>query len=116
MHESPTGLGCVAPVAVTNGESGTKPRSGLVTAAYPAPHCRMRPLIKFCPHGHAILGDNVVVQRHSITCRTCAIQAKKKSADKYLDVKRERVERAIADDLAFLAAHPTRRSNTQRQG
>ena len=29
----------------------------------------------------------------------------------YLDVKPERVDRAIADDLAFLAAHPIRRSN-----
>jgi hypothetical protein len=31
----------------------------------------------------------------------------------YLPVKPERVERAIADDLAFLAAHPTRRSNSE---
>jgi hypothetical protein len=28
---------------------------------------------------------------------------------KYTDIKTERIERAIADDLAFLAAHPTRR-------
>lgn len=30
-----------------------------------------------------------------------------------LDVKPERIERSIADDLAFLAAHPTRRSNSE---
>lgn len=29
---------------------------------------------------------------------------------KYTDVKPERIERAIADDIAFLTAHPTRRS------
>jgi hypothetical protein len=31
------------------------------------------------------------------------------------DVKTERVERAIAADLAFLAAHPVRLSNRRRQ-
>jgi hypothetical protein len=31
----------------------------------------------------------------------------------YLPVKPERIERAIADDLAFIAAHPTRRSNSE---
>jgi hypothetical protein len=31
----------------------------------------------------------------------------------YTDVKPERIERAIADDLAFLAAHPVRRSNSE---
>ena len=31
----------------------------------------------------------------------------------YTDVKPERIERAIADDLAWLAAHPTRRSNSE---
>jgi hypothetical protein len=37
-------------------------------------------------------------------------RAKLKSRDfPYLPVKKERVERAIADDVAFLAAHPTRR-------
>jgi hypothetical protein len=41
-------------------------------------------------------------------------RAKLKSSDfPYLPVKKERVERAIADDLAFLAAHPTRRSNSE---
>jgi hypothetical protein len=34
---------------------------------------------------------------------------------KYVGVKSERIERAIADDLAFLAAHPVRRSNRRRQ-
>jgi hypothetical protein len=29
---------------------------------------------------------------------------------RYSDVKPERIERAIADDVAFLEAHPTRRS------
>jgi hypothetical protein len=29
---------------------------------------------------------------------------------KYTDVTTERIERAIADDVAFLAAHPTRKS------
>jgi hypothetical protein len=32
---------------------------------------------------------------------------------RYTDVKSERIERAIADDLAFLAAHPVRRSNSE---
>jgi hypothetical protein len=31
----------------------------------------------------------------------------------YTDVKPERIERAIADDLAFLTAHPVRRSNSE---
>jgi hypothetical protein len=31
----------------------------------------------------------------------------------HLPVKPDRVERAITDDLAFLAAHPTRRSNSE---
>ncbi len=34
----------------------------------------------------------------------------------YTGVKPERIERAIADDLAFLAAHPTRRSQQRRDG
>jgi hypothetical protein len=33
---------------------------------------------------------------------------------RYTDMKPERVERAIADDLAFLAAHPVRQSNRRR--
>src|ERR1700730_5081329 len=32
---------------------------------------------------------------------------------RYTDVKSERIERAIPDDLAFLAAHPVRRSNSE---
>jgi hypothetical protein len=32
----------------------------------------------------------------------------------YTSVKPERIERAIADDLAFLAAHPVRQSNRRR--
>jgi len=32
---------------------------------------------------------------------------------RYTDVKPERIERAIADDLAFLAAHPVRRPNSE---
>jgi hypothetical protein len=31
----------------------------------------------------------------------------------YTDIKTERIERAIDDDVAFLAAHPTRRSNSE---
>jgi hypothetical protein len=31
---------------------------------------------------------------------------------KYTDVKKERIEKAIADDLAFLAAHPARRARS----
>jgi hypothetical protein len=31
----------------------------------------------------------------------------------HTDIKTERVERTIADDVAFLAAHPTRRSNSE---
>ncbi len=30
---------------------------------------------------------------------------------RYTDVKPERIERAIADDVEFLRAHPTRRSS-----
>ena len=38
-------------------------------------------------------------------------RAKLKSSDfTYLPVKKERVEQAIADDVAFLEAHPTRKS------
>ena len=41
-------------------------------------------------------------------------RAKLKSGDfPHLPVKKERVERAIADDEAFLAAHPTRRSKSE---
>jgi hypothetical protein len=41
-------------------------------------------------------------------------RAKLKSSDfPHLPVKKERVERAIDDDVAFLAAHPTRRSNSE---
>jgi hypothetical protein len=41
-------------------------------------------------------------------------RAKIKSDDfKYLPITLARAERAIADDLAFLAAHPTRRSNSE---
>jgi len=32
----------------------------------------------------------------------------------YTDIKTERIERAIANDLAFLAAHPVRQSNRRR--
>jgi hypothetical protein len=32
---------------------------------------------------------------------------------RYTDVKPERIERAIAEDFAFLAAHPVRRSNSE---
>jgi hypothetical protein len=32
---------------------------------------------------------------------------------RYTDVKSDRIERAIADDLAFLAAHPIRMSNSE---
>jgi hypothetical protein len=34
---------------------------------------------------------------------------------RYTGVKSERIERAIADDLAFLAAHPVRQSNRRAQ-
>ena len=39
-----------------------------------------------------------------------------KGRHRFTDVKSERIERAIADDLAFLAAHPVRQSNRRRQG
>jgi hypothetical protein len=32
---------------------------------------------------------------------------------KYTDANPKKIERAIADDLAWLAAHPTRRSNSE---
>jgi hypothetical protein len=34
---------------------------------------------------------------------------------KYTDIKPERIERAIADDVEFLKAHPTRRSRKREQ-
>jgi hypothetical protein len=41
-------------------------------------------------------------------------RAKLKSGDfPHLPIKKERVERSIAEDVAFLAAHPTRRSNSE---
>jgi hypothetical protein len=39
--------------------------------------------------------------------------AKAGGQHEYTGVKTERIERAIADDLAFLDAHPTRRSNSE---
>jgi hypothetical protein len=39
--------------------------------------------------------------------------ALKSGQHEYTGVKTERIERAIADDLAFLAAHPFRRSNSE---
>ena len=43
-------------------------------------------------------------------------RAKLKSRDfSYLTVKKERVERVIADDVAFLDAHPTRRRRPDEQ-
>jgi hypothetical protein len=48
----------------------------------------------------------------------CAVTWKKaalKAGDhKYTDVKSERIERVIADDLAFLAAHPVRQTRRPR--
>jgi hypothetical protein len=48
---------------------------------------------------------------------TAAVAWKKAALDggqhEYTDIKTERIDRAIADDLAFLAAHPTRRSNSE---
>jgi hypothetical protein len=42
--------------------------------------------------------------------------AKSKGQIRLTDVKPERIECAITEDLAFLAAHPVRQSNRQRQG
>jgi hypothetical protein len=39
--------------------------------------------------------------------------ALKSGRHKHTDVKTERIERAIADDIAFLTSHPTRRSNSE---
>jgi hypothetical protein len=48
---------------------------------------------------------------------TAAVAWKKAALDggqhEYTDIKTERIDRAIADDLAFLAAHPIRRSNSE---
>jgi hypothetical protein len=43
----------------------------------------------------------------AITWKRAAL---KSGQHEYTDVKSERIERAIADDLAFLAAHPVRQS------
>jgi hypothetical protein len=37
----------------------------------------------------------------------------RRNENDYASKKKERIERAIADDLAFLAAHPVRRSNSE---
>jgi hypothetical protein len=42
--------------------------------------------------------------------------ARPRAQHRHADVKPERIERVIADDLAFLAAHPVRQSNRRRQG
>jgi hypothetical protein len=42
-----------------------------------------------------------------------AVKWKQAQDDRYLPVEPKRIERAIADDLAFLAAHPTKRSNSE---
>jgi hypothetical protein len=39
-----------------------------------------------------------------------------KGQHRFTDVSSERIERAIADDLAFLAAHPVRQSRRQSNG
>jgi hypothetical protein len=57
-----------------------------------------------------------IVQQLLTPAPTAAAVIWKKAAfaagqHKYTDVKAERIERAIADDLAFFAAHPVRRSN-----
>jgi hypothetical protein len=44
----------------------------------------------------------------AITWKRAAL---KSGQHEYTDVKPERIERAITDDLAFLAAHPVRQSN-----
>jgi hypothetical protein len=46
----------------------------------------------------------------AITWKRAAL---KSGQHQYTDVKTERIERAIADDLAFLAAHPVRQSNSE---
>jgi hypothetical protein len=44
-----------------------------------------------------------------------AVKWEEAQDDCYLPVEPKRIERAIADDLAFLAAHPTRRSTGRDQ-
>jgi hypothetical protein len=84
-----------------------------------APEGRSHP-----PHDHddrwAILGkyrEAVAQQLLTPAPDTAAIAWKraalKSGQHEYTDVKTERIERAIADDLAFLAAHPVRRSNSE---
>jgi hypothetical protein len=45
-----------------------------------------------------------------------ALIAASQGQHRYTDVKSERIERAIPDDLAFLTTHPVRQSNRPRQG
>jgi hypothetical protein len=47
----------------------------------------------------------------AVTWKKAALKA---GEHKYTDVKSERIERAIADDLAFLAAHPVRQTRRAR--
>jgi hypothetical protein len=47
----------------------------------------------------------------AVTWKKAALKA---GEHKYTDVKTERIERAIADDLAFLAAHPVRQTRRAR--
>jgi hypothetical protein len=50
---------------------------------------------------------------NSVKWKQAKLASERASSYYTLTVKPERIERAIAEDLAFLAAHPTKRSNTE---
>jgi hypothetical protein len=50
---------------------------------------------------------------NSVKWKQAKLASERQSSYYTLAVKPERIERSIADDLAFLAAHPTRRSNSE---
>jgi hypothetical protein len=56
----------------------------------------------------AILDDRPAPDAAAVKWKQMALA---RGQHRFTDVKSERIERAIADDLAFLAAHPVRQSS-----
>jgi hypothetical protein len=88
-----------------------------------APEGRLHPAVKPEDHMPLVERYRAAKAKQLLTPAPDAAAIKWKQAalaeeSKYnfVGVKPERIERAIADDLAFLAAHPVRQSNRQRQG
>jgi hypothetical protein len=81
------------------------------------PEGRFHPAVK--PEDHMPMVDRwrAALVKQLLTPAPDGASVKWKQAElargqhRYSDVKSERIERAIADDLAFLVAHPVRQSN-----